>query len=422
MVIQSGFFQHIYHIGCAFNLHSMDKSHKDPKVIDLNVPRHARYLHRAWKKHQDAVYWVDIDLAIRKGLKFHQTRSNAIILQETLPAYCIPKVVRMKTGEVFFFFEKVYMPPRPPPKISLKHEWKRQMGSERAQRSQVGQLSRSFQSNQPTLNPIRERSGRPDSTQDGRNTSRSQEIDVNSSCEEPSSSERTVRPDETNVNPTRSSEDRKDFNVEQTRERTGRPVNTHDVTDVIDSSQTRSAHESETFNVEDKILRKKTERSVADHDVSHDSMMVNEADMDFRIPGPPHSVVKHAQSTSVRELIQKIENHPDRHALQQDLRQNQSFSPESKKLIQDVGNIEVCELLETEPKRSAQCVYRTGISVYSTARAGISCIKKEGPIKNSSIIRWTFFQSLSMSSRREDLMDIDMVKSRETKNITQLTN
>ena len=77
--------------------------------------------------------------------------------------------------------------------------------------------------------------------------------------------------------------------------------------------------------------------------------MVNEADMDFRIPGPPHSVVKYAQSTSVRELIQKIENHPDRHALQQDLRQNQSFnpfSPESKQMIQDVSNIELCELLK----------------------------------------------------------------------------
>ena len=43
-------------------------------------------------------------------------------------------------------------------------------------------------------------------------------------------------------------------------------------------------------------------------------MMVNEADMDFRIPGIPHSVVKNAESTSVRQLIQKIENHPDRHA------------------------------------------------------------------------------------------------------------
>ena len=74
-----------------------DKSHKDLDEIDLNVPRHAQYLHNAWKRHQDAVYWVDIDLSIQKGLTFYQTRSNAIILQDTLPANCIPKVVRMKT-------------------------------------------------------------------------------------------------------------------------------------------------------------------------------------------------------------------------------------------------------------------------------------------------------------------------------------
>ena len=35
--------------------------------MDLNVPRRAQYLHNAWKKHQDAVYWVDINLAIEKG-------------------------------------------------------------------------------------------------------------------------------------------------------------------------------------------------------------------------------------------------------------------------------------------------------------------------------------------------------------------
>ena len=230
------------------------------------------------------------------------------------------------------------------------HEWKRELDSEHAQRSEVGQPSRSFQSNQPILNPNRERSGRPDSTHDvidvqnERKTSRSQEIDVNSFREEPSSSERTGRlvtvpvqgkpVHETSVIQTRSSEDRKDFNVEQAHERTGRPVITHDVIDVSDSSQTRSAHESETFNVEDETLRERTGRPVVDHDVSHESIMVNEAYMDFRIPGPPHSVVKHAQSTGVRELIRKIENHPDRHALQLDLRQNQAHnpcSPESKK-------------------------------------------------------------------------------------------
>ena len=97
-----------------------DKGYRDPVEIDLNQPRRAQFLHSAWKKHQDAVFWVDIYLAIRKGLTFYQTRSNAIILQGTLPAYCIPRVVRLKTGEVLY--ENSYMSPRPPPKISLRHD------------------------------------------------------------------------------------------------------------------------------------------------------------------------------------------------------------------------------------------------------------------------------------------------------------
>ena len=55
------------------------------------------------------------------------------------------------------------MSPRPPPKISLKHDWKRELGSEHAQRpeGQVVQQSRSFQSNQPIPNPSRDRTGQP---------------------------------------------------------------------------------------------------------------------------------------------------------------------------------------------------------------------------------------------------------------------
>ena len=90
-------------------------------------------------------------------------------------------------------------------------------------------------------------------------------------------------------------------------------------------AKTRSCHESERFNVGYKTLRERTERPVVNHDdSSHEQTMLNEVNMDFRIPGLPHSVVKHAKNTSVRELIHKIENHPDRHALQQDLRQNQA--------------------------------------------------------------------------------------------------
>ena len=69
-MIQSGIFQHTYHIGCAFDLHSIinnglihggqnsskrqtvffllfdprDKGHQDPAKIDLNVPRRAQYV------------------------------------------------------------------------------------------------------------------------------------------------------------------------------------------------------------------------------------------------------------------------------------------------------------------------------------------------------------------------------------------
>ena len=230
---------------------SHGQNHKDPDVIDPIVPRRAQCLHNARKTHQDAAYWVDINLAMKKGLKFHQTRSNAIILQETLPAYCIPKVVRLKTVDVLY--EKVYMSPRLPPKISLTHDWMKELGSEVARQTKVEQLSRSFQSNQPTLNPIRARSGRPDSTQDGRKKSRSQEIDVNSFCEELSSSERTRSPVvETEVIQTRSSEYTKDHHVEMAHERTRRLVVETNTENVPDDCQARSCHESETFNVGDK--------------------------------------------------------------------------------------------------------------------------------------------------------------------------
>ena len=155
MLIPDDFFEYIYHIGCAINLHSiinsglipggqnlskerqtvffttvdpMNKEHKDPYKLDLTKPRLAWYKQKTWKRHQDTVYWVDIQLAQRKGLKFYQTRCNAIILYDKLPAYCIPKVVVMEPGEVIY--EKVFMSPRPPPKISFKDNWMKEFDSE----------------------------------------------------------------------------------------------------------------------------------------------------------------------------------------------------------------------------------------------------------------------------------------------------
>ena len=216
--------------------------------------------------------------------------------------------------------------------------------------------------------------------QDGRNTSRPQEINVNSCNEGLSSSDRTGRPVV--------SEDMMSLNVEQTHDRTGRLVTIlHTAAAQYDS---QVCHEADTLNVDDEVLRKRMEKSIAVHDENHEPMMVNETDMDLRIPGLPHSVVKNAQSTSVRQLIQKIENHPDRHALQQDLRQNQSFnpfSPESKQMIRDVGNIELCELLETEPKTQCKvCLsyWNIGI-VYCTCRHFL----RKGKGTNQQFIKYT---------------------------------
>ena len=74
----------------------------------------------------------------------------------------------METGEIIN--EKVYESPRPPPKISLRDNWMKELGSEVARQAERSQLT------QPNLNPIH-RTGRPVTTEQ---TSRSsaQEIDT----------------------------------------------------------------------------------------------------------------------------------------------------------------------------------------------------------------------------------------------------
>ena len=97
VLIPNNFFEYIYHIGGAISLHSitnsgliaggqnlgkerqtvffaavnpMDKEHRDPQEIDVTRPRLAWYKQK-WKRHQDTVYWVDIQLAQQKGSKLY---------------------------------------------------------------------------------------------------------------------------------------------------------------------------------------------------------------------------------------------------------------------------------------------------------------------------------------------------------------
>ena len=200
MLIGTGIFPYIYHVGCTFNLHSIinnglvpggqnlsrrqtvffspvdprDESHRDPERIDFSVSRVARYVHSAWKRHQDAVFWVNIDLAIKEGLTFYQTRSNAIILQGILPVHYISKVERLKNGEKCCMKDDICLIDHHQ-KISLKHDHNWTRGNDQAgstvEQQPVGKLvQQSFGeapqagSSKPTHskpNPIVDRTGKP---------------------------------------------------------------------------------------------------------------------------------------------------------------------------------------------------------------------------------------------------------------------
>ena len=116
---------------------------------------------------------------------------------------------------------------------------------------------------------------------------------------------------------------------------------------------------------------------------------INEEDVDFNIPGVPHSTVKQLQSTSVRELIQKIENHPNGHALQRDLQQSQSFNPfsqESKEMIHEVGNIELGELLDMEPKTQCKvCLSYWDVGIVCTCGHFL----RNGTEENKKFVQYT---------------------------------
>ena len=147
------------------------EDHKDPEYIDYTVPRLARYLQNAWKRHQDTVFWIDIDLGIRQGL-FYQITSNAIILQGTLPAHCIVRAERLKNGEKLY--ERQYLSPRPPPKISLKHDLNWSKGKDQGStvehrpvgklvQQSLGETLQFGSSSKPTQSPkpTEDRTGKP---------------------------------------------------------------------------------------------------------------------------------------------------------------------------------------------------------------------------------------------------------------------
>ena len=257
-------------------------------------------MHSAWNRHQDAVYWVDVDLGIKEGLTFYQARSNAIILQETLPAYCIPKVERLKIGEVLY--EKSYLSRRPPPKISVKHDhdWTKgndQLGSTIEQQP-VGKLvQQSFgeaprvKLSKPTQskpNPICDRSGKPEDTErvfvEKGKTSRSHEIDDKRLHKELGSSDRTG-------------------NIDLSF------MHDHDGTGELDEIKCKHMWWK---NVPAE------HRDTASFSANKFNLATDEENIVFNISGIPDATVKRSQSINIHDLIQRIASHSTRYTSEDD--------------------------------------------------------------------------------------------------------
>ena len=349
VLISPGVFPYIYHVGSNFNIPSIlnnglipgslelsgrqsvfflpidprDENHQDPENIDYSVPRRARYMQIHWKRHQDTVFWIDIDHGIiKEGLKFYQTRSNAIILQGVLPPSYIVRAERLKGGEPLY--KRQYLSPRPPPKISLRNDlnWTRgndDLGSTVEPRP-VGKLVQQslgetvhFGSSKPTQSPKtnRDRSGKPVA----------QEIVVGVLQEEPSSSDRPGRP-----------VSREEQHV-QNHDSSGKPEREEAQHTVQENYHFKSRDTVDKFD-----------------------LATDDTNIDFSVSGIPEEVVKRSETFNILQLIRRITRHPQKQAVQNDLDQKQSFnefSAESKKAIKEAGNIEISEIVNAEPK--SQC-------------------------------------------------------------------
>ena len=176
--------------------------------------------------------------------------------------------------------------------------------------------------------------GKPEDTErvfvDKGKTSRSQEIDDICLYKELGSSDRTGKPVKLS----------EDIRVKHAHDGTGELVKSSASTHIVKEQFVPAEHRDiASFNTDNEFNR-----------------AINEENIDFNIRGVPNSTVKRSHGVNVQNLMQKIENHPQRQALQSDLQQHRQFNPfskESQDVIKAAGNTELCELLDVEPK--AQC-------------------------------------------------------------------
>ena len=282
----------------------------------------------------------------------------------------------METGE--FIYERVFPSPRPPPKISFKDNWRKESGSE------VAGGSEDSQQTQPKIkNPI-VRTLRPVKSEQPFG-SLTQEIDKGVL-----------------------------FDCESTYVRTERPVNS-----CVPVSVERLVKDKDAdTNVDaDQIS---TGRNVESGQSIGLFTQREEIDIDFRVIGLPHAVVKQAENFRVRELVKKIESHPHRKALQDDLQQNNVYNPssdDSKAMIREMGNAELFELCETIPKvQCSECLLYWNQGVIYCTCGQLSL--KANPAEIFTNGDWMLSQFHTTSSQRDDLVVLDTTKLRHRKSIS----
>ena len=225
---------------------------------------------------------------------------------------------RLKSGEPLY--ERQYLSPRPPPKISLRNDlnWTRgndDLGSTVEHRP-VGKLVQQslgetvqFGSSKPTQSPkpIEDRSGKPVT----------QEI-VSVLQEELSSSDRSGKPvtkEEQHV---------------RNHDNSGKPDGEEKQHTVQEHYHLKSRDNMDKFD-----------------------LATDDTNIDFSVSGIPEEAVKRSENFNILQLIRRITRHPQKQAVQNDLDQEQSFnafSNESKIAIMDAGNIEISEIVNAEPK------------------------------------------------------------------------
>ena len=132
-------------------------------------------------------------------------------------------------------------------------------------------------------------------------------------------------------------------------DRTGEPVKDEDNRVMKDHDRTGRPLETSSHKVQVGSLEHRD-------DANKFNLAIDDENIDFNISGVPNAMVKRSHGVNVHKLIQKIEKHPQRQALQSDLQRHRAFNlfgKESQDAIKAAGNTELCEIVDVELR--AQC-------------------------------------------------------------------